>query len=280
MPSLIADRVWCQRSERWQTNTAIVLLDGYALVCDPSWTPAEITLIVEFAARLGPAGVDLLITHTHEDHVCGIGAFPDACVLAGPATAAAIEDGSAAAGLVRAASEWGLEWEGAPFLTRTVPPGELLVGPYRLVAIEAAGHSRDGTAWLLEEEGVLLCGDYLSAVSAPLAFASVSGCCATIGRLREVLEQGRATVVVPGHGPVLTAAEAIAVADADLAYLDVVAGTASAALAAGLPPGAAIVETWAAVEPSRPSIPDLAVYQARTLNARTAVAEAVDRLRG
>lgn len=272
---LVPGRLWAQRSARWQTSTAIAARDGHALVCDPSWTPAEIALIAAHARAVGPAGVHVLVTHADEDHVCGLGALPEVEVIAGPATAALVADGTAAARLVEAEATWGLAWVGAPRVSRVVACGVASAGPFRLEAIEAEGHAADGTAWLLVDEGVLLPGDYLSAVSPPLVLGSVAGFRATLARLLALLDAGRATRVLPGHGPALDAAAAAVIARADIAYLDAVAGAAAAGVAAGAPSGEALVRARAAALLPRAPIDDLAIYDPRTTNARQAVDEAL-----
>ena len=160
-------------------------------------------------------------------------------------------------------------------MTGAVGTGAFDAGTFRLEALEAAGHAPDGTAWLVIEEGLLLPGDYLSAVSPPLVLGSVSRFRATLARFMDVLERGIVATVVPGHGPVLTATEALAVARADAAYLEAITTAAARAVDAAAAPGGAIVETWAAAELPRPAISDLAIYDPRTTNARCAVAEAL-----
>jgi glyoxylase-like metal-dependent hydrolase (beta-lactamase superfamily II) len=68
--------------------------------------------------------------------------------------------------------------------------------------------------------GVLVAGDYLSAVEIPMLGpgGSVPAYLGTLARLRPLVEQ--ATHVVPGHGPVLDSARAVDVLEADRAYLE------------------------------------------------------------
>ncbi len=263
------------RSARWQTNSALLVRDRHALLCDPSWTPAEIAAIGGQVARSGADGVSIVVTHADEDHVCGVGAFSNAEVIAGVATAASITSGAAACRLSSASVEWGLRWAGEPFVTRVVDPGAFDVGPFRLEALEASGHALDGTAWLVAQEGLLLPGDYLSGVSPPLVLGSVRRFQDTLVRFIAVLERGIVETVVPGHGPVLTAIEALTVARADAAYLATITRAAGRAIDASAAPGDALVETWAAAELPRYAISDLAIYDPRTRNARCAVEEAL-----
>ena len=68
--------------------------------------------------------------------------------------------------------------------------------------------------------GVLLCGDYLSAVEIPMISdsGSAAGYRATLERLGPLVE--RAETVVPGHGATHSSDEARRLLDEDAAYLD------------------------------------------------------------
>jgi glyoxylase-like metal-dependent hydrolase (beta-lactamase superfamily II) len=113
-------------------------------------------------------------------------------------------------------------------------PGRVELGDAELELHPAEGHTRDGTAYLHELAGVLVCGDYLSDVEIPLiaAAGSLADYRATLGRLRPLVE--RAEVVVPGHGSPHDRPTALRLLEEDLAYLDAVAaGDRSPAL----PPG-------------------------------------------
>src|SRR5262245_7134462 len=94
----------------WQTNCLLATARGGALLCDPSYTQAEIDELVVEVGRAGTSAVHLLVTHADYDHVCGLASFPGATVVALESTAARVRDGSAAAGLAAAAEEWGIPW--------------------------------------------------------------------------------------------------------------------------------------------------------------------------
>jgi glyoxylase-like metal-dependent hydrolase (beta-lactamase superfamily II) len=106
-----------------------------------------------------------------------------------------------------------------------------------LRTLELPGHSPDGLG--LIADGVLLVGDYLSPCEIPF-IDDARAYRTTLARLLERLPGLRE--VIPGHGPRLTAAEAIAIARADLDYLDrlLAARDVAAAEAAPLPRAAAV----------------------------------------
>jgi glyoxylase-like metal-dependent hydrolase (beta-lactamase superfamily II) len=273
-PEDLGGGVWRFQAPLWQTNTVLAVAGGDALVCDPAWEPAEIDAVAAAARRPG-GPVHLLVTHSDYDHVCGIGSFPGATVVAGEETAEAIRSGAAGQALAEAGAEWGLDWPGKLRVDRVAAAGETLeLGPFRVESIEARGHVGDGRAWVLLEQGILLPGDYLSAMTYPFVLDSLARAATAIERLLAAIERHALRWVVPGHGPALTPAQAREVGESDLAYLGRVAAAAAEARANGLSPGHALVAVFGAVEPPRPTTDDFEVFGLRALNARAALREA------
>jgi hydroxyacylglutathione hydrolase len=258
----------------WQTNAVLVVAGRDTLLCDPSWEPAEIAGLREAAEPGGDGATYILVTHADYDHTCGIGAFPDATVVAGEETAERIRTGAVGRALAEASAEWGLAWAGEPRVDRVVGAGDTVeLGSLRVAAIEARGHVADGLAWILLDQGVLLPGDYLAAMSYPFVIDSVANARATVERLLRAIDEHDLRWVVPGHGPALTPTDARRVGEEDLAYLDRLAEAAREALAEGSSPGHALVRVWS-VEPPRPTTPDFDLFDLRGANARAALAGA------
>jgi glyoxylase-like metal-dependent hydrolase (beta-lactamase superfamily II) len=160
----------------------------------------------------------------------------------------------------------GVEIAGEPRVDRTFPAGVAVqVGPFLFETLALSGHTPDGTAFRCRALDLLVVGDHLSAIEFPFA-TSTAAYRGTLAGLVDLLRHDPPGRVVPGHGPELTAAEALAIAEADLGYLwelhDAVAGGATRedARAAGL-----------SVELPRPAADDLA--QARAENVEAALAE-------
>jgi glyoxylase-like metal-dependent hydrolase (beta-lactamase superfamily II) len=120
---------------------------------------------------------------------------------------------------------------------------------------------------------VLLPGDHLSAMTYPFVLGTLDDIIATTRRLLEALERFDLRLVVPGHGPTLTPEEAAAVGEADLAYLEELAGAVAEARADGLSRGDALLHVFA-VEPPRGTTPDFEIYALRSANARSVLADA------
>jgi glyoxylase-like metal-dependent hydrolase (beta-lactamase superfamily II) len=244
-----------------------------AVLCDPALAPEDIDDLAAAANRAAER-VYVVITHADFDHTCGIGFFPDATVVAGEDTARAIESGSAAQALAEAGREWGAAWPGDLRVDRTIAPGEYRLGPFRIEALEASGHAEDGLAFVLVDQGVMLPGDYLSAMTYPFLTGSLASAKATHERLLNALDRyDDLRWVVPGHGPALAPGEARAIGEADAAYLDALEQAAREAHAGGESPGRALVSVFG-ILPPRATTEDFEVYGIRAANARKALAEA------
>jgi glyoxylase-like metal-dependent hydrolase (beta-lactamase superfamily II) len=265
--------VWSFQTPLWQTNSLLAVAGGDALLCDPAFTPAEIEAIREEARGRARNVVFLLVTHADYDHVCGIPYFPGAEVSAGAETAQKLRNGSAAAGLVSGGAEWGVEWPAGLRVDRQLVAGaELEFGSFRLATLDAPSHGREGLGYVLLEQGVLLAGDNLSAISYPLLAGPLSRAIEATETLLGALERYSLRHVVPGHGPVLSPDEARQIGRDDLRYLKRLGVAAREAADAELSPGYALVHVFA-VEPPRSTTLDFDIYDIRGGNARRALAD-------
>ena len=253
-------------SALWETSSLLLSNRAEAVLVDPAVSAAEVARI---AARIRELGVDLthvLATHADWDHICGIAAFPNAVATMSEATATRLLARAEETTTAGRAALNGVEIVGEPRVDRTFPAGTALqVGPFLLETLALPGHTSDGTGFRCRELDLLVVGDHLSAIEFPFVTSTVAYR-GTLAALINLLRRDPPGRVVPGHGPELTAADALAIAEADLSYLwelhDAVATGATrenareAGLAVGLPRAAA---------------DDLA--QARAENVEAAIAE-------
>ena len=201
----------------WQCNCVVVRKDGHALAGDAIWSHHDLAALT---GMIADHHTHLLITHGDIDHCSCVGACPHAMALGSAATAERIASGSAAKNLKAEAAAWGLQFEGEPRIDRIVPAGARVpLGKWHVRTVEAAGHAGDGMAYLVEEESLFLVGDYLMASQHPMIWWSLREARRTTERLLETIEKHRVARIVPGHGPVLSHAEAVTVGQQDLAYL-------------------------------------------------------------
>lgn len=262
--------VWVFQTRLWQTNAVLAISGTDALLVDPGFEPSEIE---ELAARAREPGGDVhvLVTHGDYDHTCGVGYLNDAIVLAGAETAERIRSGTAGRELAAAGAEWGFDWPPDLRVDRVIAPGEHALGPFRVTAIAADGHTADGLAYVLLDQGVLVPGDYVSDMTYPFVVDDAARAIATYERLLEALEHYAVRWVVPGHGRPLSVTEARAVAEADLEYLQRLSRAADEAQERGLSPGYALLHVFD-VAPPRATTPDFEVFGIHAWNARAVIA--------
>jgi len=267
----LGDGAWHFQAARWQTSSLLAVTKGEALVGDPSFTPEEISAIRAQADMRAGRTTHFLLTHSHFDHTCGIGFFPEASVIAGQETAAVIQRGDASAQLASAAAEWGMDWPTDLRVDRVVEAGvELSHGPFPILPVEAGGNTLDGTAYVLPNQKILMAGDFLGSVIYPFLEGPPSLARATCERLLSLFDRYEIKWVVAGHGPALTPAGARAIGEADVAYLDRLEATARATVASGASPAEALLEVYG-VDPPRAISDDFGVYGQRVTNARYAL---------
>ena len=259
---MIAERF---ESALWETSSLLLADGAEAVLVDPGVSTAEVARIAARARELVVDVTHVLATHADWDHVCGIAAFPAAAALMSEATAARLLDRAERARTAELAAASEVEIAGEPRVDRTFPAGTAVrAGPFLFETLALPGHTPDGTAFRCRELDLLAVGDHLSAVEFPFA-TSTAAYRGTLAALIDLLRRDPPERIVPGHGPELTAAQALAIAEADLAYLwelhDAVAlgATREDARAAGL-----------AVEPPRPAADDLEEQQAANVEATLA----------
>jgi len=260
---MVAERF---ESALWETTSLLLAADGQAVLIDPGISTDEVARLAARAGALGAEVTHVVATHADWDHVCGIAAFPGATATTSEGTAARIAARGPDASVAERAAARGIEIAGEPRVDRTFAPGSALaLGPFLLETLSLPGHTPDGTGFRCRSVDLLAVGDHLSTIEFPFT-TSTAAYRGTLAALIDLLRHDPPQRVIPGHGPELTAGEALAVAEADLAYLwelhEAVAGgaTPDAARTAGL-----------AVPLPRPAADDLAEMHAH--NVGVALAE-------
>jgi hydroxyacylglutathione hydrolase len=265
------ERVHVERFESalWQTASLALLADGEAVLIDPGIADTEIAALRARVDALGARVTHVLATHGDWDHVCGIAAFPDATAAMGPLTAERVTAGGSVARVVEAARRHGVEVVGPPRADAVLSVGTAQrIGPFDVETMALPGHTPDGVGYRVRALDLLAVGDHLSAVEFPFVTSS-AGYRATLAGLIDVLRHDPPATVVPGHGPALTAPQALEIAEADLAYLRALRAAVAAALRSGAGRERARAAALA-VEPPRQASDDLAVMREANVDAQLA----------
>ena len=86
----------------------------------------------------------------------------------GEETAAKVEDGSRVQSIQRAVEAYGFVSSGSPRVDETFARGSAVaLGEFVVETFPLVGHTPDGSGFRLRELGLLVVGDYLSAVEFP-----------------------------------------------------------------------------------------------------------------
>jgi glyoxylase-like metal-dependent hydrolase (beta-lactamase superfamily II) len=209
-------------------------------VIDSPVLPEELEALPALIGQAGfPAPSGLLATHGDWDHLLGRLAFPAAALGVAESTAErlAAAPGEVQRDLRRFDEELMIERPRPLALgeVQSLPvPGRCELGDRELELHPTSGHTGDGMAVVAPWAGVLVVGDYLSSVEPPSLGegADLDGYLATLQRLVPLVTG--VGLVVPGHGPVLDSARALAILEEDVAYLQALAVKGAEA---ELPPG-------------------------------------------
>lgn len=209
----------------WQLNSVVISSAGACVIVDPAYFPRELAELVDVVKKRGYAE-KVLFTHGHWDHIVGWSCFPDATFIGSPALQQAILDnGPVAQRNLQEAQDFDARWyvERKPSLhwppsLQAAPEGTLpWAGATPIYVLHLPGHSIDGLGLWIEEPKTLLVGDYLSPCEIPFV-DHLPSYMATLQRLQGFVQQ--ANCVIPGHGPLLSAAQAQNVLQEDVRYLE------------------------------------------------------------
>ena len=196
-----------------------------AFVIDSPALPEELDALPSVARTAGfPSPSGLLCTHGDWDHLLARLAFADLALGCAQSTFERLsrEPGDAQRALRAFDEELYIERPrplGLGGLQALPVPGRCGLGAGELELLATSGHTPDGMAIRIPWAGVLVAGDYVSAIEIPTVDhgGRVEDYLQTLARLREALDG--VEQVVPGHGPVAGAEDARRVIDEDEHYL-------------------------------------------------------------
>lgn len=213
----------------WQVNAVALRAGGEALLIDSPYLPDELDALPGLLAGAGFEPDGLMATHADFDHLLGRLSYAGMTLGMAEMSVARLQREPGAA--QRELRDYDAEF----YIVRPAPlalgavqglpvPGHVDLGTgegaIELELHPAEGHTPDGMAIFARSLGVLVLGDYISAVEIPWISegGSLEDYRATLARLGSLVEE--AQVVVPGHGPVHARDAALRLLDEDVDYLD------------------------------------------------------------
>jgi glyoxylase-like metal-dependent hydrolase (beta-lactamase superfamily II) len=213
-------------SRIWRTTCTIVRGGEETFILDSPILPDELEIlpaVLEQSRFPSPSG--LLVTHADWDHLLARLTFPEITLGCAQTSAERIRStpGTPQREL-RAFDERYYIQRPKPLALGAIQaldtPGTCEIGGHELALHPAGGHTADGMAIAIDWTGVLLVGDYLSAVEIPVLGegGSVDAYLATLERLRSLVSMTE--YIVPGHGHVLDPERALTVLEEDVVYLN------------------------------------------------------------
>ena len=208
-----------------QMISTIIVSGDHILLIDPGYLPKELAEIAAIASSRGEVEV-VALTHGHFEHVMGHSIFPEITIWISEALAREIEgEGKFARESLENARQFDMRrkiqrrgsYQWPSHFHRLSDGEQLLIGDITVEALSLPGHSFDSMGLFLEENGLLVAGDYLSPLEIP-HIENFPDYYRTLHRLISLLDGG-VTEVIPGHGWKISDVEAREIAKDDLSYL-------------------------------------------------------------
>lgn len=204
------DGIWVRQSHAYQTNTTVLVDDGWALLVDPGVLPSDLDDVANFVKQHAPRfeQVSIVFTHPHWDHVLGRPWFPAATTVAhaGFFDVLQLEEANiekAARSFIESAGEaWPHPFRAFEPTLNTRGIVGLQIGPFSFVTHEIPGHDPNQIALHFPERGVFVSADTLSDIEIPWLDAPAWVYRKSLEALSQVFEQEDIRLLVPGHGPV------------------------------------------------------------------------------
>lgn len=194
------------QSAIYKTTSTVIVTDDLVLIADPNWLPHEIEEIRQHVESVrGERPVYMLFTHGDFDHIIGYRAFPGAVTI-GSVGLQNHPDKEKKLSLITSFDDGHYIDRGYPveFPHVDIAAAEngqvFQLGETRLTFYLAPGHTADGLMTVVEPQGVLIAGDYLSDFELPFIYDSAKAYERTLDTVRHIYGAHDLQLLVPGHG--------------------------------------------------------------------------------
>ncbi len=196
------------QSELYETTSTVIEGKEAIIIVDPNWLPNEIAKIKEHVKlRLKNKQLYLVITHSDFDHIIGVGAFPEAIIIASEALKIKPNKKEILTDI--------FEFDQMYYVTRSYPiifphvniaihenETQLQLGDLECTFYLSPGHTDDGLFFYIKNLQTLIVGDYLSDVEFPFITSSYLDYYQTTQLMQKVCRDNKIALLIPGHGKV------------------------------------------------------------------------------
>lgn len=196
------------QSAIFKMNSIVVVTKDLVLVVDPGYLPDEINEIRHFVDTVKQdKPIFLLFTHSDFDHIVGNGAFLDAIKIASKRFVTNNLKNKQLKDMISFDDDLYIDREykvDYPIINCTISKDgqELKVGDTLITFYLAFGHTDDGLFAVIENNHLLIAGDYLSDIEFPFVYHSYHEYEKTLDSFKRISHEISDLILVPGHGSV------------------------------------------------------------------------------
>lgn len=187
-------------------NSVVVYKGAAAYLIDPGVFPPELQRIRDFIVKEGFTTVNILLTHTHGDHISGWKTFGEYSVFIHrcqehKTVQMRANDLRYVQGMYRKQGYNNFEWLAFPDHATLVDDGRFIsMPPFSFAFFHVPGHSTDMTAIIIPEEKLMLSGDMLIQTPIPFILHSIGQYWKSLQRLQKLVLEYGINCLIPGHG--------------------------------------------------------------------------------
>ncbi len=191
------------QSALYQTTSTLVNTKDCTIIVDPNWLPQEVEEIKSYIQPKKP--LYIIFTHSDFDHLIGYGAFPNATTIAH-------KNLTTPEKITRVLQEI-QEFDDQYYIERRYPVKypeidikiatdgqQLMIGDTTMTFYLAPGHTDDSIFAVIEPQGILLVGDYLSNIEFPFIYHNSKSYEGTLRKIDDILNIHTIKYLIPGHG--------------------------------------------------------------------------------
>lgn len=196
------------QSAMFKMNSTVVVTKDLVLVVDPGYLPNEINEIQQFVETVKQdKPIFLFFTHSDFDHIVGNGAFPNANKIASRQFVNSSMKNKQLKDIISFDDDFYIDREYKieyPIINYIIQADgqELQIRDTKITFYQAFGHTNDGLFAVIENDNLLIAGDYLSDLEFPFVYHSFSEYEKTLASFRRVTQEKSNWILVPGHGSV------------------------------------------------------------------------------